>query len=111
MKHLTDKIVDNIFTDNTARLILFYDLSIPMTNQIIDIFKEFEKKLENNVEVMMCEYNKNPKIKNYFKTNSLPAIIFLKNDKVYGNIAGQLTKLRIESLIKDSLLKLIEEKS
>ena len=110
MTVLNDKNIDAMMADDKAHLILFYSKDIPTLNGIRSIFEDFEEQLQGKVDVMDCEIEEQPRVKEYFQMNTLPAVLFMKGGKAYGNLAGPASKAKYESIVKEGLVAMMKEK-
>jgi len=106
---LDDSNIDEIHNDDKARLILFYSEDIPSIKDIKIIFEDFKRQLKGKVVVMSCEIEKLKRTREYFQLNTLPAILFIKGGKVYGNLAGPASKVKYENIVKDGLVEMIKD--
>lgn len=106
---LDDSNIDKIMSHKGTQLILFYSENIPTLDGIISIFEGFESQLKGKVDVYTCEIEKQKRTGEYFQMNTLPAVLFLRDGNVYGNIAGPSSKAKYESLVKDGLVQMIED--
>ena len=105
---LDDNNIDKIMSEKGTQLILFYSADIPTLDGIVSIFENFETQLKGKVDVYTCEIELQKRTREYFQMNTLPAVLFLKDGEVYGNIAGPSSKSKYESLVKDGLIAMIE---
>jgi len=109
IKQLTDDNVDAMMKSNKASYILFYDDKIPSLDSIKKVFEEFDTQLKGKVDIMYCDIEKESYVNEYFQMNILPAVLFLKGGKVYGNLAGPASALKYQSILKNALAELISE--
>lgn len=109
MKILDDSNVDEIMTGKGTQLILFYADNMPAINGFISIFEDFGIQLKGKVDVYMCEIKKQKRAGEYFQMNAMPAVLFLRDGKVYGSIAGASSKSKYESLVKEGLVQMIKD--
>ena len=109
IKELTDNNVDAVVNSNKASFILFYEQNIPSLKSIQQVFYNFDEQLKGKVDIMFCDIEKNLHVNEYFKMNILPAVLFIKNGKVYGNLAGPASAKKYEDILKEALSKLISE--
>jgi thioredoxin-like negative regulator of GroEL len=110
MTVLDDSNIDAIHNDDKARLILFYSNDIPTIKGIKAIFEDFERQLQGKVIVMTCELEKLTRTREYYQLNTLPAILFIKDGKAYGNLAGPASKAKYESIVKEGLVAMMKDK-
>lgn len=109
MTILNDSNVDDMMADEKAHLILFYSKDIPTLDGIRTIFEGFENQLQGKVTVMDCEIETQPRVKEYFQMNTLPAVLFIKNGQPYGNLAGPASKAKYESIVKEGLVAMMKD--
>jgi len=109
IKNLTDENIDRVLLEDKAQYILFYSDDIPTKNQILEIFKEFDGRLKGKVDIYLCRILEQHKVASYFQMNTLPAVLFMKKGKVYGNLAGPASKSKYEDILKNALSSLIQE--
>jgi thioredoxin-like negative regulator of GroEL len=108
MTILDDNNIDTIHNDDKARLILFYSDDIPTIKAIKSVFEEFDKQLKGKVIVMTCEIEKLTRTKEYFQLNILPAVLFMKGGKIYGNLAGPTSKAKYQTIVKEGLIEMMK---
>lgn len=109
MTILNDNNVDEIMASDKAYLILFYADTIPTIESVKQIFEDFDTQLKGKVEVLKCDIESQPRVKEYMQMNTLPAILFIKGGSVYGNLAGPASKAKYESIVKEGLMRMIED--
>jgi thioredoxin-like negative regulator of GroEL len=90
-------------------LILFYSDDIPTVNGIMNVFEEFDEQLKGKVIVMKCDIDSQIRTKEYFQMKTLPAVLFLKGGKVYGNLAGPASKSKYQNIVKEGLVEMIKD--
>jgi thioredoxin-like negative regulator of GroEL len=108
LKKLSDNNIDVLLSTTKAVYVLFYSDDIPTKNKIIDIFDSFATMLQEKVDVYICDIVNEKKVASYFKMNTLPAVLFMKDGVVYGNLAGPASKLQYEEILKNALAELIK---
>ena len=101
-------IKDWVYTDK-AHIILFYSETIPNAKAIKKVFEEFDEQFQGKVQVMLCEYDKVTLVKEYYKMTTLPAILFMKSAKCYGNLVGPASKAKYQEIVKEGLLAIMKE--
>ena len=107
--YLTDSNVDAMMKNNRATYILFYEPQIPTLEDIKAVFAGFDKQLNGKVDIMFCDIGSQKYVSEYFQMNVLPAVLFLKNGNVYGNLAGPASASKYQDILKDALGQLIAE--
>ena len=108
MTVLDDTNVDAFMAQPGTYLILFYSPNLPTIGGLTDIFEEFEEQLKGKVQVMTCDLESLKRTKEYFQLTTLPAILFMKDGEIYGNLAGPASKAKYQSIVKEGLVKMIE---
>ena len=109
LKTLDDRNVDKILANDRTFLVLFKESKSPNTENVLQVFEEFNDKFQDKIDVYACEYAENPKVMSYFKTRVLPAVTMLKRNRIYANIAGVVTATQYNSLLADGIRKIMED--
>ena len=110
IKKMTNEIIDNVLFSDKAFMILFYSQNTQNMDNIIKIFEGFDEKLQNKVDVYTCDIeNQVGKLTNYFRMNTLPAMVIMKHNKPYANIAGPASATVYENSVKDAILKIMQD--
>jgi len=107
--YLTDSNVDMMMQEDKANYILFYSDDIPTVTDIKSVFEEFDQQLKGKVTIRYCKITEQSYVNQYFQMNTLPAVLFLKKGKVYGNLAGPASKAKYQDILKTALAQLISE--
>jgi len=109
MTKMTDDNVDKYIFQNKPIFILFYSPNLPMHNNLLRIFEKFEERLIDKIDVLICDIENTIKVKQYFQMSILPAVLLMKNNKDYGNLAGPASETKYEQILIDGLTKILEE--
>lgn len=96
---------------NKALYILFYSESIPNTDNVKEIFKEFDLKFDNKIQILFSEIDSPDckKIMNTFNMKTLPGAVFIKRNKIYASMAGPASRTHYEDIVKTALMEMIKE--
>lgn len=97
-------------SSNKALYILFFSEQIPNTGNVKEIFKEFDLKFANKIQILFCEIDSAEctNIRKRFQMKTLPGVIFTKSNKIYGNMAGPASRTQYEDIVKNALMDLIK---
>lgn len=110
MKNLTDKDIDSVLKSDRTFLVLFQNFDAPNTENLDAIFSEFEDKFQGKIDVYVCDYLKqDQKISKYFKMNVLPAMVLMRRNKAYANLAGPISAARYKDTIATGILTMMKE--
>ena len=110
LNELTDDNIDMILGGDRTCIFLFYSPIMPNTPNVIGVFEQFNCRFQGKIDVYICDIEKEKKkIQKYFKTPVLPAMVMLKNNNVYANIAGPVSTSSYENSIKQGIQKIINE--
>ena len=106
---LVDSNVDAMMKSDKASFILFHDDKMPSLDSIKKVFEGFDEKLQGKVDIMYCDIGVEKYVNEYFQMNTLPAVLFVKGGKIYGNLAGPASASKYEDILKSALQQLIGE--
>jgi len=110
LKNLTDAIVDDVLNSNRTFIILFCSDGMPNTPEVIEIFEKLDSKFSGKIDVYKCEIDKETgKINRYFQMLALPAMIMMKNKKVYANMANSYSETAYINAIKAGIVNIMQE--
>lgn len=110
MHKMTDDNIDDILNSERTFVVLFYDVKMPNTPNLISLFEKFDEMLKNKIDVYLCEIVKQPKkVSKYFKLPTLPGMVMMKNNVVYANMAGTPSALNYENAIKEGIMHITSE--
>lgn len=96
-------------TNDKAHLILFYSETIPNAPAIKKVFNEFDEQFKGKIQILLCEYDKVDKLKDYYSMTTLPGLLFMKAGNCYGNLVGPASKMKYQEIVKEGLVKLMSE--
>lgn len=109
LKELNDNNVDAVLSTSRTFIVLFYNNNLPNIPNIMEVFKEFDEQFKGKIDVYTCDVdqNKRGKIATYFGMNTLPAMVMMKNNKPYANIAGPASRMKYQELVKQGIMAIM----
>jgi thioredoxin 1 len=103
MKNLTDENHEEIIK-NTSVLVIKFEADWCMPCKFITpILEELSEKYKEQIEVVKCNVDENPKSANNFSIRNIPTVLFIKNGVVYDTQVGAVPK----NIYENKLMKLI----
>lgn len=107
---LTDENIDNILQSDRTFVVIFYSEKLPNLPNIMPIFEEFDIQFKGKIDVYKCEIdNEFGKLASYFKMSTLPAMVMMKNNKAYANMAGPSTANNYQNAVKEGIMEIMRE--
>lgn len=99
-------------TNDKPVAIIFYSSLSPLEDNIGKIKEQIEELLPKKVILCECDYEASDckELRNYIHVPAIPAVLITRRGKVYGNLAGPVSKLKYEVMVKDALFKMVEDK-
>jgi len=109
IQKLDDTNIEEWLYKDKAHLILFYSETIPNSPAIKKVFEEFDEQFQGKIQVMLCEYDKCTKVKEYYQMSTMPGLLFMKKGNCYGNLVGPASKAKYQEIVKEGLVKIMQE--
>jgi len=111
MLTINDENIDVYLYAEKPIYIFFHSTLNPAENTIKEFFESLNEKYGQKIFFGLCNYYANDciKVRQYFKINVLPAVLLLKNNKFYGNIAGIVSKEKYEDILKEGIYKILKD--
>lgn len=110
IKDATDNNIDDILKSGRTFIIVFYDNSMPNTDNVFKIFEEFDSQFQGKIDMYKCEIMKNRgKMVKYFNMNSLPAMVMMKNNKPYANVVGPVSAMSYQNAIAKGIMDIMND--
>lgn len=110
IKTITDEMIDDVLRDSRTFIILFYSEKISNMSNITAIFDDFDKKFNGKIDIYKCAIDEETgKLTQYFNMNVLPAMIMMKNNRAYANVAGTVSAMVYEDAVKTGIIEIMKE--
>jgi hypothetical protein len=109
---ITDDIIDDVLFNGRTFMILFYSNKLPNLENIFKMFDNFDEKFCGKIDIYTCAIDEETgKLAQYFLMSTVPAMVIMKNNKPYANIAGQVSNFIYEEAIKKALIQIMNEQN
>ncbi|SRR5574344_1174407 len=111
LKEMNDSNVHQILNSTKTFIVLFYSSEMPNATNVINVFEEFNSQFQGKIDVYSCDLTKQntATVSSYFSMNILPAMLMMKKNKVYANVAGPTSKLRYTDIVKQGITQIMSE--
>jgi thioredoxin-like negative regulator of GroEL len=109
LHQMNDSNYMNYVNGNKAFYCLFYSNNLPNIPNVIKVFEEFDEQFKGKIDVCICEIDAQKYMTDFFQMNTLPAVVFMKQGQVYGNIAGPASKAKYQEIAKEAIMTLMKQ--
>ena len=111
IKKITDDNIDNILQDSKTFIILFYSEQLSTISNVMNVFENFDAKFNGKIDIYKCAIDEETgKLSQYFNMSVLPAVVMMKNNIPYVNLAGPVSASVYEEAIKDGIINIMKDK-
>lgn len=104
LQELNDNNYLQYINGSKAFYCLFYSNNLPNMKSMFALFEEFNQQFQGKIDVCICEIDKMNLVAKNFQMTTLPAVVFMKNRKIYGNLAGPASKIKYEDIAKEAII-------
>lgn len=108
IKPLTDDTIAEVLFGKKALLILFYYDELPNLSDVMAVFEKYDTQFGGKLDVYKVDYRAEEQIAAHFSMDALPAMVLMKNNVSYASIAGPVSNMQYDEVIKKGLLGIMD---